>query len=159
MVAIVDDADYESVMAEGKWHAVRPSGATFYASRRARQPSQVAHWALHTFLTGWPLVDHINGDGLDNRRANLRAATPAQNGMNRTIGRNNTSGYKGVVRNRANWRARLETGGRIIQLGTFGTREEAARAYDAAAVEHFGEFALLNFPQTAGPSARINIGA
>jgi hypothetical protein len=101
-------------------------------------------------LTGWPLTDHINGDGLDNRRTNLRQATPTQNNANCGIRGHNTSGYKGVSLrpDRGNrWRATIRIHGLQYFLGLFDDVEDAARAYDAAALELFGDFARLNFPE------------
>jgi hypothetical protein len=91
-------------------------------------------------------VDHINGDGLDNRRANTRACTHAQNNMNKGIGKNNTSGYKGVIWNaRLNkWVAQIGYKYRGYNLGLFVCKHDAAAAYNKAATEFFGEFAKLN---------------
>jgi hypothetical protein len=146
-VAIVDESDYDGAMQAGPWHAVR-SHRTFYARRNVVKPGgRRGAIALHTFLTGWPQVDHVNGDGLDNRRSNLRSATSNQNRMNRRRHSNNTSGYKGVTWHgrSGRWRARIGVAGRKLSLGLHETPEVAARAYDAAALQHFGEFAALNF--------------
>jgi hypothetical protein len=100
---------------------------------------------MHNLLTGWGFVDHANGNGLDNRRQNLRPADKPKNGMNTGAPRNNTSGYKGVTRRGARWQANIGLDGRLLCLGTFATPQEAARAYDTVATEHFGEFAHPNF--------------
>jgi len=104
---------------------------------------------MHNFITGWPYVDHRNGNGLDNRRQNLRQATHAQNLANQKLSSRNVSGYKGVSRNRNldRWTATISPAGRSVYLGSFDTPQDAARAYDAAAVEHYAEFARLNFPR------------
>jgi hypothetical protein len=93
-------------------------------------------------------VDHINGNRLDNRKKNLRLATNQQNSWNQGLGKRNTSGYKGV-----SWHTRdltfsaiIRVDGRQKTLGTFNEAISAALAYDAAAREHYGEFARLNFP-------------
>lgn len=160
LVAMVDQADADRVLAH-RWHAHRPDpDGPHYAERTERRPDGTRGTVrLHAFLTGWPLVDHVNGDGLDNRRSNLRPATDAQNGRNRGANRNNTSGYKGVSldKRRGTWAAALWVAGRKHHLGTHATPEAAAHAYDHAAVELHGEFARLNFPdhtQTCGDCRR-----
>lgn len=89
-------------------------------------------------------VDHINMNPSDNRKHNLRPATRAQNKGNLKKYSNNTSGYKGVVKNRKRWVAQIQVGGVNKYLGIFDTREQAAIAYNEAAVKFFGEFAKLN---------------
>ena len=93
-------------------------------------------------------VDHINGDKLDNRRCNLRAVTPHQNGMNHGMNKNNTSGFKGVffckyVKSTP-WQAhigiRIDGRPKRLHLGCFATAEEASAAYQAAALELYGEY-------------------
>lgn len=147
LVAIVDDADYAAAVAGGSWSA-RPDGRTFYAARGKRVGDKQSTETLHQFLTGWPETDHINGDGLDNRRANLRPASHALNCANQRLRVNNASGFKGVhlVVRSGRWRAQLGKDGARVHLGCYETAEEAARAYDVAALAAWGEFARLNFP-------------
>jgi hypothetical protein len=149
LVALVDEVDAAAVIAAGPWHAC-PRGRTIYVQRAFRRPDgRNTTQQLHTFLTGWSFVDHVNGDGLDNQRSNLRPATHAQNSANARLQARSTSGFKGVhrgpIRGKA-WRAQIHAAGKKHHLGTFDDPEEAARAYDAAAVELFGEFARTNFP-------------
>lgn len=87
-------------------------------------------------------VDHINGDILDNRRANLRVCTKQQNTYNQV--KRGKSPYKGVYRRYNRWTARLGHEGKMYVLGNYSTPEEAALAYNAAAIKYFGEFAKLN---------------
>lgn len=134
------------MLAAGPWQAIpKDRGRRYYYARHRVY--------MHSFLTGWPLTDHINGDGLDNRRSNLRPATPAQNLANSHLSKRSTSGYKGVSRftgrGRRQWRAYIAIDGRQRDLGTFVDVKEAARAYDAAALAEWGEYARLNFPGEA----------
>ena len=111
---------------------------------------------LHRFITGVNdpaiKVDHKSGNSLDNRRQNLRTATHAQNLYNsRKKSNAKSSKYKGVHFSKAQagpkkWHAMIRAPGRSRWLGGFETQEEAAKAYDAAAREAFGEFACVNFP-------------
>lgn len=95
-------------------------------------------------------VDHKNRLKHDNRFSNLRIATQSQNQANTGLSRRNTSGYKGVRwrQNCQKWEASLRANQKLHGLGHWGTSEEAARAYDKAALEFFGEFASLNFPRS-----------
>ena len=111
---------------------------------------------MHTLIAGVKGPDHVNSNGLDNRRINLREASQAQNCANQRLHSNNTSGYKGVSRERAErrWKARICVKGRHIFLGRFDDPVEAARAYNEAALEYFGEFAWLNpLPDVTEPPA------
>lgn len=92
------------------------------------------------------LVDHINGNPLDNRKYNLREATFHENAANSKIRSFNTSGYKGVFKRKNNkFRSKIQSNHKVIELGTFNTAKEAAKAYDKAAKEYHGEYAKLNF--------------
>lgn len=146
-VAIVDAADADSVRAF-KWSAVQ-IGQTVYAQRSIKRAD--GRWTtqkLHQFLTGYDRTDHRNGDGLDNRRANLREATQTQNMCNRQRRSGSSSGFKGVTwwKRDGKWKAQIGLAGKNHHLGYFSTAEEAARAYDDAARELHGEYATLNFP-------------
>lgn len=88
-------------------------------------------------------VDHINGNGLNNRRENIRLCTHEQNSYNQQKPYG-SSKYKGVCRKRGKWDAQIRASGKIIWLGSFATEDEAANAYDEAALKHFGEFAFTN---------------
>jgi len=143
-IALVDDADYEVVAMLGPWHA-RPHGRTTYAQANVRRNGRHTTIQMHRLIMGadGPRIDHIDGNGLDNRRANLRPATQAQNSRNQRC--SNPSGYKGVSATRGRWCARIWHEGKLRYLGMHDTPEAAARAYDDAAVRYFGEFARLNF--------------
>ena len=91
-------------------------------------------------------IDHIDGNPLNNSLTNLRAATKSQNSMNRRSRINSSSKYLGVCWHKARkkWVAHIRVGGKSTYLGIFICEKEAARAYNKAAAEHFGEFANLN---------------
>jgi hypothetical protein len=148
-VAAVDDADYARVRSY-RWSA-RVAKRTVYAQRQMKRDD--GSWtvqAMHTFLTGWPQVDHRDGDGLNNQRANLRPASALQNMWNRRKLAAASSRFKGVCwkKDMSCWVARITVDGVRRHLGYFGSEDAAARAYDNAAAEEFGEFAKLNFPQS-----------
>jgi hypothetical protein len=145
--AIVDAED-EAAAARNHWHAHAGRHGTFYA-RRTRRTGDVAdapHY-LHQLILGCAWVDHINGDGLDNRRTNLRPCTRAQN-MHNQRKRRGVSQFKGVYWHTSGrkWKAQITESGHRRSLGYHPSEESAARAYDAAARRLFGEYAALNFP-------------
>lgn len=147
--ALVDKCDAELILGV-KWVA-SPNGNTWYAQRTVRrEDGRRTTQKMHQLLTGWKQTDHANGDGLDNRRANLREATNAQNQFNTGPQVTNTSGFKGVHRSprlrTPSWVATIQAGGVRRFLGTFASPAEAAQAYDEAARELHGGFAFLNFP-------------
>ncbi len=157
-VALIDDEDAERVLAH-KWTLLtinRKDKITYYARRnvapqgwrKGRQKSIL----LHRFILDAPdgvQVDHINHDGLDNRRSNLRLATNAQNHCNIPSHRNQF-GFRGIEspkRFNGGYGARIKVNGEVVRIGPFKTAEEAARAYDLLARHYHGEFATLNFPE------------
>lgn len=150
-MALVSPED-EGLVFAYRWHidARRdPTGRTRPRRIRTngRLPNGRRMFALHQLVMGFPpgLIDHINGDVFDNRRENLRLANKSGNRANAKP--NGDRRFKGVTRNRHRWEACLFRDGKRRYLGLFPTEEAAALAYDAAAKEHFGEFARLNFPE------------
>lgn len=147
MVSVVDESDF-GPLGFFNWRVQACSGK-FYAAMTGADGKVVL---LHRFLMNAPRgfdVDHINGDGLDNRRSNLRVCTHAENLRNRKVQKNARLGLKGIYQDgrSGKWRARLCFKGRHMYLGkALDTPEEAARVYDAAARIHYGKFAVLNFP-------------
>jgi hypothetical protein len=103
---------------------------------------------MHRQIMGSPrcCVDHKDGNGLNNQRSNLRCCTTSQNNRNSKIYRTNTSGFRGVVWSKKmnRWVAQIRVGGKSFYLGSYCTKNEAARVYDAKAKEVAGEFARLN---------------
>lgn len=141
---IVDDKDYKFVMGN-KWTYAKSKWGFGYACRRRNNKTEL----LHRVLMGNPdkHVDHINGNGLDNRRSNLRLATNSQNMCNTGIRKDNKYGLKGIGYKTGclnPWRAYITHNGKHISLGMYKNPIEAAIAYNKKAKELFGEFAKLN---------------
>ena len=150
--ALVDDEDYDW-LSQHKWYA-REDGLTWYAMRNKKKDNgQWSTCSMHSVVLGKKegfMTDHINRNGLDNRRKNLRFCTSKQNQYNR-VKVESASGYRGVKQDKrsvkGSWTAVYRTNKKRIHVGSFSTPEAAARAYDAAIKEVRGEFAVLNFPE------------
>lgn len=147
LIALVSPQDY-AVLAAHRWASVK-GGRTQYAQRIARDADgRRSALLMHRMIMAPPpgmVVDHINGDGLDNRRENLRLCTHAENIRNQQIRRGSKSSrFKGVWWQRGKWAAMIEHDGDKICLGRFDCEEQAARQYDRAARIFFGSFARTN---------------
>ncbi len=147
--AIVDDVDFELVN-RYKWHTKdTKTGKRWYANRSVWGPPR-KNILLHRFLLNPKpdeQCDHINGDGLDNRRSNLRIATNSQNNMNRQKQSGKySSHFKGVTWHKLGnkWMAQIHFNNKILYLGLFLNEIDAAKAYNLAASKYFGEYANLN---------------
>ncbi len=149
-VALVDDVDYDRLVAMGKWcinskgYAVRFLHFKKPFGKRYREIIR-----MHRVIMDCPdgvFVDHINGNPLDNRKANLRICSNSENLRNRKIARNNSSGFKGVHwrKDVRKWRSRIALDNKQKHLGYFDCPLQAAHAYNQAAIQHYGEFARLN---------------
>lgn len=146
--AMVDDEDYEFLM-EFNWYAKR-APRTWYARTNVGSGRTRTTMTMHQLIAGVINVDHADRNGLCNMKYNLRLSTLSQNHGNqaKTLSKT-TSKYKGVHRRRdsSRWRAYIGAAGKSRQnLGSFLSEEDAAVAYDMAAVRRYGEFARLNFP-------------
>lgn len=150
--AIIDDEDYGLVMSRGKWSAAKQF--KWYAVSHKIVNGKRTDLKMHRLimlvdgLGSHILIDHINGNTLDNRKKNLRVCNSSQNAMSRkSIG--GASKYKGVNINGGYWLSRISFAGKRIYLGYFPKTKQgeisAAKAYDKAAKKYHKEFAVLNF--------------
>ncbi len=152
--AKVEPADYKRLR-EYEWLSIKGT-RNFYAVRRVKgtKGTRFSIIYMHRELIEVAdrlLVDHINHDGMDNRRTNLRAATQAQNIRNRKKFANSIgSKYKGIfcAKKQKRWIARIMLEKKKIYLGCFRNEIDAAKAYDRAARKYHGEFASMNFPES-----------
>lgn len=138
-VTIIDNDDYERV-SKYNWCAHKEGRGYFYAKN--------SRFRLHRFILGANdpniFVDHINGNTLDNRKCNLRLATRSENNRNVVSKRRKYKGVQSVNRKKNPYRAHIRVNYKYISLGSFKTAEEAALAYNKAAIVYFGDFARLN---------------
>lgn len=156
--AVIDAEDFERpiachltrgrivtlVIAQQSWHACGDKWTYAFTNVRGSTSKVSMHRLIAGALPGQH-ADHINGDTLDNRRANLRVCSNRENLGNQQK-RAGASRFKGVSpRPDGTFRAQICCDGRKMNLGNWPTEEDAARAYDVAARQHFGEFARLNF--------------
>lgn len=142
-VTLVDDIDYKFLDQFGKWQY-----HLGYAIHNIYGGCIRMHRVIleRMGITNIQHVDHINGNGLDNRRCNLRPATPSQNKCNGPAYKNNIAGFRGVswyARDNT-WRAAIAQNGMKKHLGYFDDPWKAAQAYNEAAIKYYGEFARLN---------------
>ncbi len=138
---LIDKEDY-FLIAEKNWFIVK-RGSKQYVVTNTKE-GQIY---LHRYLlkaNEEQIIDHINGNGLDNRRLNLRFCTSTENNQNRRVIKINKTGYKGVQLRGTRFTSKIIVNKKDIWLGTYLTVEEAAQAYNAAAIKYFGEFASLN---------------
>lgn len=146
-VTLVDDEDFD-FFNQWKWDSQK-SRNTYFAKRYARIKEKFSERTIlmHRVIMKTPqgmVVDHIDGNGLNNQRSNLRNCSNTENLRNQRINKNNTSGAKGVSRNRNKWMASIRINGKQKNLGRYTDKKDAVIAYNEAAKKHYGEFALLN---------------
>jgi len=158
-VTFLDDEDYLE-FSKYKWHASYDlAGKVYYAARKAKRqdgkPTTIKLareiMIFNKYDVSNRMVDHINGNTLDNRKINLRVCTNSQNQCNKSKQRNNTSGYKGVHRLKIKtknkmyeyWVAKIKLNNRDIYLGTFKDNVQAYKSYVEASKKYHGEYARL----------------
>jgi hypothetical protein len=157
--AIILALDFDRVSPR-LWFAAKYQDDLYYAYTNIRKPDgSLKRVSMHHFLC--PLekgkvVDHRNGNTLDNRRSNLLNVTRTESNRNRRAHKG-TSKFKGVCLYYKAWKATIYMDKRPINLGTFRNEKDAAKAYDGAARKYFGKFARLNFPRE-GESSAIRLG-
>jgi len=144
---LIDDEDFERV-SKFKW-SFRKMGGISYAFRHWRELGVKKAESIHRHILNpkpGEIVDHINRNGLDNRRSNLRICNRSENCCNRKLGKNNKSGFKGVRLNKKTdkYEVRITKNGRVFFLGCFITSKEGAAAYNSAAKVLHGQFSRLN---------------
>lgn len=153
-IALVDDEDYE-YLNQWKWQ-VKKHRKTFYAHRTKQIPNsnrKKDHFKMHRVVMNVAdpkiEVDHVDHNGLNCQRSNLRIATRKQNKQNASSHKDSASKYLGVLvekrKNGISYCAQIGINGKSTHLGSFKSEEEAAKAYDRAAIKHYGEFANPNF--------------
>lgn len=146
-VAIVDDEDYE-YLSQWKWFAeATKNEARWYAARNYGEHKGLLRMHRAIFLPNKVdlVIDHVDGNGLNNQRFNLRYCSFAENRRNNSLYSNSTSGYKGVSWHKRDrkWRANITVQSAQVSLGYFDSPEEAYKVYCEAAIKYFGEFARL----------------
>ena len=143
-VVLVDDEDFDW-LSKSNWHYSKGYAVRTSTKESGKQRTILMHREIIKTPDGME-TDHINGNGIDNRRENLRICTGSENRRNKKRNRKNISGYKGVCfyKRDKNWRVQIDVRKQHIFLGYFDTAEEAARVYDDAAKKYHGEFANLN---------------
>lgn len=146
--ALIDDTDFK-LISKYSWTIHKKAHGVCYAQRtvikRGKSGSVYMHRSVKRAQKG-QIVDHINGNGMDNRRANLRLCSQAANLQRGRIRSSNTSGFRGVSKSNGKWKAQIAHERKNKHLGYFSTKEDAAKAYDTAAAKIFGKYAGLNFP-------------
>jgi len=143
-VALVDDEDYEMVDAY-KWSYHHNGYAvTNWNKAEGRMKFLSMHRLILGELVKGKVTDHINGNGIDNRRENLRVCSQGENTFNQKKSKSNTSGYKGVFLQGRKWKTQIRIKGKIHYIGYFSDKVEAAKAYNEAAKIYHGEFSRLN---------------
>lgn len=142
---LVDEIDLDFLINLGRWSINTHRG---YARKGINRKTVYMHKLVMARMLDiekcTDMVDHINQNKLDNRRTNLRLTTSRLNNANKTL-KPNYSGYRGIYKNYDKWVAQISIEGKVKHLGRFTEPQSAAKAYDKAAIEVFGDSAMLNF--------------
>jgi hypothetical protein len=137
-----------------KWYVIKGSTIYFYARRTPSQNGQ-RKISMHRQILNFPnkIIDHINRNGLDNRKCNLRLCSVGQNKTNCKKYKNNRSGFRGVSWHPLikKWQVRIQHNNIMVHVGYFNDKIQGAKSYDKKAKALFGDFALLNFPGGGNP--------
>ncbi len=155
--AIVDPDDYQK-LSQYNWQLLEGESGKCYAACLDNRKIVYMHRMIMSAPKG-KIVDHRNGEGLDNTKRNLRFATSSQNNINAKRIKNGSSRYRGVSRNKKinKWQAAIGYDCKSLLIGYFDNEEDAARAYDNAAKKYHGEFAVLNFPPSENPDLEFTL--
>lgn len=141
---LIDDEDIPKIFNQS-WHIFHSRGKIYIRGWDKKIRKKVfIHRVIMSVTDRKDQVDHINGDTLDNRKQNLRVCNNSQNTMNRNKPKSNTSGFKGVSKSGNKWMANIRSNGIQNYLGTFLTKEDAAKAYNEAVTIFHGEFGVKN---------------
>jgi len=151
--ALVDDEDFEE-LSQLKWHATE-LGKNWYAFHSYKPDTKLkgkkawTQTSMHRIIMKFPVglyVDHINGNGLDNQKLNLRLCTPHQSSLHRPNMKRGFSKYRGVCwhKRKKKWQAEIGHRGKLIYIGMYKTENDAAAAYNIEAERRFGDYATLN---------------
>ncbi len=148
--AQVDDEDYEK-LSKYKWQVyTRNNNSTCYAVRNVWENGQHKTLRMHRIILGITdraiYCDHYDHNGLNNQKNNLRKCTPLENSKNSRAHKKGSSKYKGIVYTKNKWVSRIMVNYTQINIGSYLTEQDAAKAYDEAAKKYHGKFANLNFP-------------
>lgn len=144
LVAVVDDCDAELVSGFN-WYVRFHHGQRYAVTNILRPDGRKALRSMHQMILGYSIIDHKDGDGLNNKRNNLRPCTNQQNQANCTVSRTKKIPLKGVYKVKCGkFEAKIMVNRKSIWLGSYSNPSDAARVYDEAAVRFFGEFARTN---------------
>lgn len=145
-IVLVDKEDYHRIK-QYKWHVAYSLRDSRYSAIKTtfKQKTILLHRVILKVKNKFKVVDHINGNIFDNRKKNLRICLPKENCRNKKLNKNSMSGYKGVtLSSGGTWVARIVVNKKILNLGSFKTKKEAANVYNKAAKKYFRTFACLN---------------